>query len=206
MHILANPILGKNFRQSSLVLNDKGLWRLIRVGELTEFLFLTNDVRKIVELLDLKFEDVNNRFAEEVYVHLITSPYFNTHYFINSKEEKSPQMEHFRQFLLQNEEIWTHVGNEFFVVRTERIEQILGIEIRDKIDNIKRVLEKVPKLYKSNFNQMKKLLLEGGYKPQNFSKDLAKLNRQFNTKIAYWQFFVDQTPEQIVDNYKRITA
>lgn len=201
MYILGNPILGKNFRQSSLILNEDGLYRLIQVNGMSERIFLTNDIHKILELLDLKLEDLDNKIDEDAFIQLVACPYFRLDKFMGHEVERSRELETFRLFLLTQEKHWMERPNRFEAIRTERLEKVLGLELRSKFDRMKIILTDFPHQFKRKFNGTKALLIESGYNPQNFSKDIPKFYDSFKTELEVMEFFVDGTIQDIVDRF-----
>lgn len=213
MYVLGNPILGKNFRWSSLVLNEKGLHKLVRVDlgkrGVREHRFpLTDDVDKILALLQLKLEDINDKPIEEAYEVLTECVFFRLDKFIGDQPEKSKELEDFRLYLLKQDEIWVEQTRKFDVsmpIRTTMVEEILGLELRDKIDHIKNVLTNSEKAYQQKFNAMKVLLLEDGYVPQNFSKDLPKFKAHFGDSFGFMEGMLMNTTEELFEIYKKVS-
>lgn len=211
---LKPTILGKNFRRSSLVLNEEGLHRLVRVdlgkqGVQEYRFFLTGDVNKILALMDLRIDAIEDRNDEDVYVRLMVNKYFQLHMFYGDKEEKSKELENIRQFLISyemDEEDKDFIDKmERLPIRTERVETILGLELREKIDHIKFLIENFQSAYKPKFEAMKVLLMKDGYAPQNFSKDLPTFRKSLGDKLEKMEFWISNTPEEIFEHYKKVT-
>jgi len=199
MRILDNSILGRNFRLSSLVLNADGLHRLIIVGNKSHLLFLTNDAAKITELIDVKFDDVNNKPPEEAFPFLLESEYFHPYVFMSDRVEKSKLITEFKEWL-QVREFKTRTHNP---VRTERIEAILGIELRSRIDKIKFVLAEFDNA-KSKFNGKTILPYLGNYSPTNFSTSFPKFKESFGDDYLFMEFIVDNDIEAIAKKFKEV--
>ena len=93
--------------------------------------------------------------------------------------------------------------NDPVLIRTARIEKILGIELRSQIDLYYRVLENFAKEGKKKFNQMKDKLLASGYVPQNFSTDIPRFQKSFGGYFEYKKFMVDSTVDEIVTRFNQ---
>lgn len=201
MDILGNSILGMNFSWSSLRLTEEGLYRKIRdekTNAIPLLIFLTSDKAKITALIGLKPEIFDN-INEDVYPHLIATPYFRTNIFRELKSNKNGRLlDDFGGWLDTN---IPYEEEEYKPIRTVEIENLLGVELKDKIATAKRVVNEYPKHSRSKFNACKKLLIADGYIPQNFSEDIPKFKDSFKDKLDFWKFTVDCTPEEMKERY-----
>lgn len=210
MYVLGNPILGKAFRRFGLALNESGLHKVVRVddpksGRTEHRFFLTDDIHKILELLNIKLDDISTTISEDAYAHLMGCPHIQLNMFMGNEPEKSKELESFRQFLNNQSALGVEITDEVEPIRTARVEEVLGIELRDRIDSTRLILAEFPKVYKPKFEAMKVLLLKGGYVPQNFSKDLPKFNESFGGQFNYMEGFVNSTAEELCERYLILT-
>jgi len=203
MYVLGNPILGKNLRRSGLILNEEGLHKLVRLdlgkhGIKEHRFFLTGDINKILALMDLKLEDISDRNNEDVYMLLASNQYFRVELFKDKPKKPSRELGDISDFLigLDPEQMECVDSVERLPIRTVRVEEILGIELREKIDHIKFVLTNSGG-NKRKFQQIKMALLDNGYVPQNFSKDLPKFKNSFGDSFGYQEAFVMQSVEEL---------
>lgn len=145
MKVLGNSLLSKNFMYSNLLLSDTGLYykvykentKLEYDQEVFENIFLTEDPEKIVELIGLKFEDVDQKEIQEVYHLLIDNPYFNVVKFFKCPEKcKSLHLVEFSKYLNENFER-TH--KEFNTLSVEELEKHFPL-LSEQIEYSKEVL------------------------------------------------------------------
>jgi len=203
MRILNNPILGMIFNRYSLVLNDEGLHRKIHIdGMPSQTFFLTDDVRKISDLVGLDFDTIDKLAEEDAFPEIVNSPCFILGLFKNRDETGSTSLDAFFKFVDSN----TIEDKPAIPINTERVERILGIEIFDKIIEYKFVMTNYHLHRNPKFNKMKAKLIQNGYKPQNFSKDLPVFNDSFSSDYEYWKFFVMQDVDIIYERYIVVTC
>ena len=198
MYVIGNPILGKIFKRSQLILNQDGLWRRVRVvsGKHKD-IFITKNPVDILALLEIDYDDFNNAEDEGAYELVMNSPYANLLIFSEGKPKGSVALEGFRQYLLK-------VGAEIpptnisKPIRTEYIEAVCDIELRDEIDRTKEILNSPSK---NKFNQMKAELLKRGYVPQNFSRDIPNFMGSFKNNFEYLKYLDDNDIEDVVSKF-----
>ena len=194
MRILNNPILGMNFARYGLVLNEKGLYKRVKTKNKCHELFLTNDVVKIVELIDIDFKTLSDEKEESAYVHLLGSKYILKDLFIKPRG-KDRQITNFSKFIINS-------GINKFEsepIRTKRVESILGIELKSKILETRRILAN----YESNKFVGKKILpYLDNYDIRNFPNDIQKFKSGFETKLDFMKFMIDSTLEEVVERFK----
>lgn len=197
MKILGNPILGKIFAGSSLSLKEDGLYRKVVGHSNTYNIFLTDDVEKICDLLDLDFETLDESPREDVYDLIINSTHFTRDCFLlGKKADHSIAIYEFRQYL----ESIPSDGCPGKPIRTEKIEMVLHIEIREFIDEIKRIFS-TPN---EKLSGAKLLPYLGDYDKRNFQEHFKTFNEQFKTKYDYQKFLKDNTYEKIAEFFKKI--
>lgn len=74
MKILGNSVLGYNFGRYGLALKEDGLYKTVKIdGQASQYIFLTNDPEKILEIIEVDFEDVDFKEGEEVFPILVSS-------------------------------------------------------------------------------------------------------------------------------------
>lgn len=199
MRVLNNPILGMIFNRYALVLNDEGLHRKIHIdGMPSQTLFLTDDVRKIAELVGLDFDEFDQAREDEQAFPLITKcSGFIIGLFLNRNESGSTTLDAFYNYV-DNTDL---EENTPVAITTARVEEILGIKILDKINEYKFVMSNYHLHRNPKFNAMKAKLIQNGYKPQNFSTDIPRFNDSFSSEYEYWKFFVTQDVDTIYERF-----
>jgi hypothetical protein len=204
MRVLNNPILGMIFNRYSLVLNNEGLHRKIHIDGMPEqTFFLTDDVRKIAELVGLDFDEFDQAREDDKAFPLITKcSGFIIGLFLNRNESGSTTLDAFYNYV-DNTDL---EENTPVPINTERVEEVLGIKILDKINEYKFVMSNYNLHRNPKFNGMKAKLIENGYAPQNFSKDLPVFNDSFSSEYDYWKFFVMQDVDIIYERYVCVTC
>ena len=199
MKILGNPILGKIFAGSSLSLKEDGLYRKIHGNSNNYYIFLTNDVEKICELLDLDFKTIDKISNEAAYDLIIKSTHFTRDCFLLGKKDvHSKAIYHFREYL-ESKPSDACPGKP---IRTEKIEKVLGIEIRNFIDDIKRIFN-TPN---ERLSGAKLLPYLGDYDKRNFEKHFKEFNKQFKTNYEYQKFLKDNTYQEIAKKFREING
>lgn len=76
MYILGNAIISRIFSTHGFLFNDKGLFYIVDSKHKYYEILISNDVKKIVELLGMNFEDVDNKDEAEFFKVIVRSPYF----------------------------------------------------------------------------------------------------------------------------------
>jgi hypothetical protein len=199
MKILGNPVLGKMFNKYALLLNQKGLYRRIRLeGQPDYTIFLTDDPKQICELFDLDFEKLDKLQEVEALEYIKKSDYFVPLVFTYKKTMQSSKD------IIQMAEMLTEedLQKEPLPVDTNRVMEILGDEtLLDTINYYKEVLPKATTSYKSKFEQLKSKLIQNGYNPQNFSNDLPKFINSFENHFEYNIFMYENDINTILTRY-----
>ena len=163
-------------------------------------LFLTNDVDKITELMGVSFDELNDVPNEEAFPVLLKSEYFHPYMFTTDKVEESKAIIEFRTWLQSVKDVPVREHNP---IRTERIEQILGKQLKTKIDKIKLVLDQFD-IAKHKFQGKQLLPYLGDYSPTNFSTSFPKFKSSFETDFEFMEFIVDSSVEEIAVKFKQI--
>lgn len=203
MYILNNSILGKVFNKYALTLNNTGLYRRIRLdGRPDYFIFLTNDVRKIVEIFGLDFDTLNSKQDEEACEYIKTSPYFNTHVFTYTNTKKSSELIDMMTNLITDSDL----DKEVLPIDTARVMEVLGMDgLLDRINYFKDVLPKANKGYKGKFEKMKKMIIDSGYNVQNFSHDLPLFFDSFDDQAEMVIRFHEESTESMFERFEIIS-
>ncbi len=76
MYILGNAIISRIFSTHGFLFNDKGLFYITDSKYKRYEILISNDVKKIVELLGVNFEDIDNKDESEFFKTMVVSPYF----------------------------------------------------------------------------------------------------------------------------------
>lgn len=203
MVVLGNPILGTILSRFGLVLKQDGLYKRINVDGLPdEEFFLTDDVRDICKLFGIDFDEFNDAQGEDAFKLIMGCETFVQYMFLNRGETSSTLLQEFRKYVEENE----LENNDFILIRTKRVEDILGIELRSKIDSYYRVLNGYEKSGKNNFNKMKDVLLADGYTPQNFSTDIPRFKDSFESYFEYKKFMLDSSTSEIVKRFRETSV
>ncbi len=88
MYVLGNPVLSRLFQTQRLKLNHKGLFYPNKKGNGIGYdIFITNDVKKILSLIDINFDDVDNMDENVFFPIVANSPHFKLHRFIEDISE-----------------------------------------------------------------------------------------------------------------------
>ena len=202
MYVIGNPILGKIFKRSQLILNQDGLWRRVKINPSGKYkdIFITKNPVDILALLEIDYDDFNNAEDEGAYELVMNSPYANLLIFSEGKPKGSVALEGFRQYLLKVEAKIppTNVSKP---IRTEYIEAVCGIELRENIDETKEILNSPSK---NKFNQMKDELLKRGYVPQDFSTDIPNFLGSFKDNFEYLKYLNETDVEDAVQRFIKI--
>lgn len=203
MYILNNSILGKVLNKYALTLNKTGLYRRIRLdGRPDYFIFLTDDVRKIVEIFGLDFDTLNSKQDEEACEYIKTSPYFNPHVFTYTNPNKSSDMIDMMTNLITDEDL----EKEVLPIDTKRVMEVLGMDgLLDRINYFKDVLPKANKGYKGKFDKMKEMIIDSGYNVQNFSRDLPLFFDSFDDQAEMVIRFHEESTESMFERFEIIS-
>lgn len=203
MEVLGNSVLGKIFRGSGLLLNNDGLYRFIKVKKGsnnfdTYKLFLTNDVNKICELLEMTPEDFNTD-DDIVFAKLATSPYVNLDHFNGLEDVDAYHIANFSKWIVSQKlngiEFPEH-GRK--TIRTVKVQEVLGFEYSNTVDRIKYLLSNGASIYKSKFEAMKKELINVDYNFKNFQTDLDNFFANLGgDKIQKYAYFDRKTPKEL---------
>lgn len=87
---------------------------------------------------------------------------------------------------------------------TERIEKILGIELKNRIDKAKYVLAEFDKVKSKKFNGKFLLPYLGNYPKNNFSTSIPKFIESFGERYLFMEFIVDNNIEEIAKKFKEV--
>jgi len=196
MRILNNPILGKIFAGSSLKLNNDGLFRKILVNNRQEFIFLTNNVKSICDILEIDFDEFDKSEGNKSYDIIINSKYFNSECFELKDAKHSTAIKLFLDYL-DNEKYQSCPG---IYIRTEHIENIIQIPLRNRIDDMKRVLSAPHQTLSGE----KLLPYLKNYDKRNFQKHFENFHKSFSSFYDEKKFLLDKDIEEISKYYKQI--
>ena len=202
MRILGNPILGKIFRSSGLVLCDDGLHKGIRLeNKQIHKIFLTNDVKIITELLELDFDLIDKTPIEDVLPIIQKSDFFNPEYFVLDFGEvsTSKDLTLMSDFLKYNPSL---VSDRFIKrIRTTKLEEVLNTPLKEMFEDTRFILENYRTRYKNKFEQMKRDIIPNGYDPRNFQEDIAKFHNTFGEDLESETFFTKANQEEFTNRF-----
>jgi len=194
MRVLNNTILGKNFSMSGLSLKESGLYKKIK-GKNDEpfYIFLTDDVRKITELMDVKFEDIDG-IESNSYEIILNSPFFNNFIFFD-KFDKNKALTSFYNYLIENN---IEKDSNYKRITKTRINEILNINLHETIDEKLAVLLNFDKK-KYDGSELIKHSTE--YNLRNWKSDFDRLYNSFETDFDFKKFIVERTAEEIAKKF-----
>jgi len=202
MLVMGSPILGMNFSLSSLILNKEGLFRKVWIPcGLSERIFLTDDMTKILELIEVDFDEYNEKQGPDAYNLLVNSPYYDLEPIIGYPKNNSKAIVEFRAYLINNKIAQVFPPKR---VRTERIEAILGIELRDRVDEIKNTLTVFHKERSKKYQGVLILPFLGDYDKRDFSTDMPIFYNSFDSDYEFKKFIVDNTTEEIAKKFLEV--
>ena len=197
MRVLNNAILGKNFSMSGLSLTESGLYKKIKgKNDNPFFIFLTNDVRKIMELMDVKFEDIDG-IESNSYEIILNSPFFNNFIFF-SKYEKNKALTSFYNYLIDNK---IEKDETYKRITKTRINEILEINIHKTIEEKLTVLLNFDKKKYSGIELIKHY---PEYNLRNWKTDFDKLYNSFETDFDFKRFVSEHTNREIAKKFTNL--
>ena len=197
MKVLNNSILGKNFRMSGMKLNEEGLFKIVKSkNDEPYYIFLTNDVRKITELMDVKFEDIDG-IESNSYEIILNSPYFNNYIFFE-KYENSRALTSFYTYLIDNN---IKKDTTYKRISKTRTSEILNIDLHKMIEDKLAVILHFD-IKKYDGKTIKKHIPE--YDLRNFRKDFTILYESFETKFDFQKFIVEHSEEEIAKQFTNL--
>lgn len=203
MIVMTNPVIGFLFSCSSFKLNKEGLYKKVYTNNKTTpkrkyDLFLTNDVRKVCEIIGIDF-DVFDACTdlEESYKLICTSEYTKIQNILDKKFYECKSMHAFREWLIDNPE-YVIPG----VLRTERVSTILGIDIEERMESVRYdaihfIEEKRKKIAGPKFFDALP-----GYDKHNFGLDLSNFITSFD-ELDYMHMVVNNSFEEILEKFKQ---
>jgi len=197
MRILNNAILGKNFSMSGLSLKESGLYKKIK-GKNDEpfYIFLTDDVSKITELMDVKFEDIDG-IESNSYEIILNSPFFNNFIFF-SKYGENKALTSFYDYLIDNN---IEKDETYKRIKKTRINEILNINLHEIIDEKLAVLLNFDKKKYSGIELIKH---SPDYNLRNWKTDFDKLYNSFETDFDFKKFVVEHSAEEIAKKFTNL--
>lgn len=199
MKILGNPVLGKIFRYNGLILTDFGLYKKVVVNNFHTKFLLTKDVQLIVSLLKLDYELINGVDNYIAFPHLVSSPHFD-HSKYTKEETQSTALIEFSNWFNKPENNHT---NTYVPLRTVEVESILGIELREKIDNAKMVMTEYNN-HKFKFDGSVFIKNIEGYDKTNLNTHIPNFKKSFETTFDFQKFIVESKISEIIEKFKTI--
>lgn len=207
MYVLGNPILGKMFRGTGLVLTPESLCKEIRTSNDKVRLVLTNDPAKILELIDIDYNSVKDLSDTDMFPHYLASEYFKLSEFTQEPKDGKPLLlAKFSEFL-KDYSLTATVRDNYKAIRTARVSEVLGISnLKDQFENAKRILKAYPSHKQKKVQGKYFLPFLGDYDVRNFEEDFKRFNDSFLSLYERKEFVVDHSLEEIVERFKETSA
>jgi hypothetical protein len=199
MVITTNAVLGLIYAQSSFKLNKDGLHKKV-YGSNNEphLLFLTNNVRKIIEVFDIDFDtfDMCND-TDEINKLICSSPYTNINKVLNIKtKEKCIMISEFQQWVNDNPSY-----NIDGKLRTQRVSDVLGIDIESKVSNMRYLIDNFLVNKRSKMVGVRFLESLPDYNKYNFNEDFRNFIKS-KSNYEHMDMVVNKTFEEILGEFK----
>lgn len=199
MRVLGNSILGTIFSRYSLMLNDKGLYRKVKVdGQPSTNIFITDNPKTICDILGINFNRFNESNGEDSYIHIIGSETFPKNLFLNDRKS-SNNVILFREFLgefLKN----NRLDKEVTPIDSDRIEKVTGMDLKRKVGYYKFILNSKQEV-SDKFNKMKFTLIDDGYDVKNFSTDIPNFINSFSSPFEYKRFLIESDLNTLLEEF-----
>lgn len=199
MRVLGNSILGTIFSRYSLMLNDKGLYRKVKVdGQPSANIFITDNPKTICEILGIDFNRFDESNGEDAYIHIIGSETFPKNLFLNDRKS-SNNVILFREFLgefLENNTL----DREYTPIDSDRVGDITGMDLKRKVEYYKFILNSKQEVAEK-FNKMKSTLIDNGYDVKNFSTDIPNFMNSFESLFEYKRFLMESDLNTLLEEF-----
>lgn len=109
-------------------------------------------------------------------------------------------MVQFKQWLIDNEV----PSKEGEAIRTERVEKILGIELKSQVERVRYLYSK-NSLVRAKLQGHLMLPYMGDYSQTNFSRDFPRFKNSFETKLDFMEFCIEHSIEEIAHKFLEVS-
>jgi hypothetical protein len=204
MKILANPLLSRNFSFYNLKLNHKGLFYVNRNKDnsVIQEIFITIDLSKILSIMDLKFEDINNINDAAFFQILLDCEYFKTKKFnVDVSDGKCFLLNSFSNYLKTVE-----YKNLYTRITFERIMEFYSDEndFKNKYEKSCYVIANRKKIQKLQGIAILNQVV--GYDRTQLSTTIPYFHdHAFSDEIEKQYFFITSNQEEIINKFLEVT-
>lgn len=199
MVVMTNPVLGIFYSLSSFKLNKDGLYKKVYgPNKETYLLFLTNDVRKILEVFDIDFDVFDNSDnIDEINKIICSSPYTDIPKYLNIKiNDKCIKLSNFTEWLNNNPE-YIIAGK----LRTQRVSDVLGINIAERVNTTQDIIDKYLPNKRTKMVGIRFLESLSDYDKNNFNDDFKSFIKS-KSELDHMSMVVNNSFEEILEEFK----
>lgn len=203
MVIMTNPVLGALYSLSSFKLNKDGLYKKVYGSDKKKYLlFLTNDVRKIVEVFDIDFDELdNNDNIDEINKIICSSPYTDIPKYLNIEiNDKCIALSNFSEWLDNNPE-YIIDGT----LRTQRVSDVLGIDITERVNTTRDIIDKYLPNKRAKMLGIHFLESLSDYDKNNFNDDFKSFIKS-KSELDHMRMVVNNSFEEILEEFKNFIS